>query len=335
MEITARELAIVTGGQIEGDPEVKVNGFAKIEEAKPGDLSFISNPKYSHFASTTKASLVIVAHDFVIPENATTVFLKVEAPYATLASLMRLVESQKPRPKGIENPVFLGEGSIVPDTAYIGAFSYIGKNVQIGEGVLIYPQVYVGDNVIIGDGSILYAGVKIYSGCEIGKRCIIHSGVVIGADGFGFAPVENHFEKIPQTGNVKIEDDVEIGANTTIDRATFGSTVVGKGTKLDNLIQIAHNVVLGENNVFASQTGIAGSTRFGNHNMVGGQCGFAGHITIGNDNEFGAQSGIHKNTGDGKRMMGYPATEAKEWAKCNVLIKKLPEFFAAQKHKEK
>ncbi|MCH5236228.1 MAG: UDP-3-O-(3-hydroxymyristoyl)glucosamine N-acyltransferase [Muribaculaceae bacterium] len=335
MEITARELAIIAGGRVDGDPDVKVNSFAKIEEAKTGDLSFIANPKYSHFAETTEASILLVSEDFIAPDNCCATLLRVKDPYSTLAALMRMVDSMRPKPRGVENPVFCADGVSIPDDAYVGAFAYIGKNVSLGKGVQIYPQVYIGEGVSIGEDTVLYAGVKIYAGCKIGSRCIIHSGTVIGADGFGFAPVDGHFEKIPQLGTVLIEDDVEIGANTTIDRATFGNTRIGKGTKLDNLIQVAHNVSIGENNVFASQTGIAGSTRFGNNNMVGGQCGFAGHISIGDYNEFGAQSGIPGNVGDRKRLIGYPAVDSRQWARTNVYIKKLPELFAADKHREK
>lgn len=335
MELTARELAGMTGGRIDGNPEVKVCGFAKIEEAKPTDLSFIANPKYQHYAKTTKAGILLVGEDFEKPEELSATLVIVADPYATLASLMRMASEMKSKPKGIEEPVKIGEGTVLPEDIYLGAFSYIGKNVKIGTGTLIYPQVYIGDEVEIGENVILYPGVKIYSGCRIGNRCILHSGVVVGADGFGFAPNEGRFEKIPQLGGVNIEDDVEIGANTTIDRATFGNTVVGKGTKLDNLIQVAHNVNIGQNNVFAAQTGIAGSTRFGNNNMVGGQCGFAGHITIGDFNEFGAQSGIPGNVGSRQRLIGYPAIDIRQWARNNVYMKKLGELFSQAKHKDK
>lgn len=335
MEITARELAKITGGTIVGDPEVRVKGFAKIEEAKAGELSFISNPKYAHFATSTKASLLLVSDEFELPSNCKVTFLMVKDPYSTLAMLMRMVAEMKPKKTGIEEPVFIGEGTKLPSDIYVGAFAYIGKNVSVGKDVKIYPHVYIGEGVSVGDGTILYSGVKIYEGCVIGRNCILHSGAVIGADGFGFAPVDEHYEKIPQLGNVILEDDVEIGANTTIDRATFGHTVIGKGTKLDNLIQVAHNVEIGENNVFASQVGIAGSTKIGNHNMVGGQCGFAGHITIGDNNEIGAQSGIPNDIGNHQRLIGYPAIDARQWARNNVYIKKLPELFAAEKHKEK
>ena len=216
----------------------------------------------------------------------------------------------------------------VPEGAYIGAFAYVGRGVRLGRNVMIYPQAYVGDGVTLGDDVVIRAGVRIYEGCVIGDRCIIHSGAVIGADGFGFAPkADGSFEKIAQIGNVVLEEDVEIGANTTVDRATFGSTRIGRGTKLDNLIQIAHNVELGENNVFAAQTGVAGSTRIGSYNRVGGQCGFAGHIRVGDRNEFGAQSGIPNNVGDDKRRIGYPAVDAAKFARTQVYLGRLAELF--------
>ncbi|MCH5224565.1 MAG: UDP-3-O-(3-hydroxymyristoyl)glucosamine N-acyltransferase [Muribaculaceae bacterium] len=335
MEISAKELAALCGGTVEGDENARVSDFAKIEEAAEGDLSFISNPKYAHYAATTKASILLVGQDFDAPKKMESTLVRVADPYSSLALLMRMADQAKPRPQGIEQPVAVGEGSSLPDDIYLGAFSYIGKNVKIGPGAMIYPQVFVGDGCEIGSHSILYPGVKIYAGCRIGQRCIIHSGAVVGADGFGFAPVEGHYEKIPQMGGVIIEDDVEIGANTTIDRATFGNTVIGRGTKLDNLIQIAHNVRVGSDNVFAAQAGVAGSTRIGNRNRVGGQCGFAGHISIGDDNEFGAQSGMHTNVGNRQRLMGYPAVEVMQFARNTVNIKRLAEFLAGQKRNKK
>lgn len=334
MEITPKGLAALTGGRVEGNEDAILKGFAKIEEAEEGDLSFIANPKYAHYASTTKATALLVGKDFHVDGEIKATLVRVEDPYATLADLLCYIESMKPKPEGIEQPCFISEGIEVPEKAYIGAFAYIGKNVKLGENVKIYPQSYIGDGVTIGDDTVIRAGVRIYEGCKIGNRCILHSGVVIGADGFGFAPKDGHYEKIPQTGIVVIEDDVEIGANTTIDRATFGCTKVGKGTKLDNLIMVAHNVTIGEDNVFASQTGIAGSTHIGNHNMVGGQCGFAGHITVGDNNQFGAQSGIPNNVGDGKRLMGYPAIDARQFAKNLVYIKQLDQLFSEIKNKK-
>lgn len=328
MEITPKGLAALTGGTVVGDETAIITGFAKIEEAKAGDLTFIANPKYAHFIHTTKATAVLVGEDFDPQGDYSATLIKVADPYATLAELMRMIDSMKPQPKGIEQPVFIAEGVEVPEGAYIGAFAYIGKGTRLGKNVKIYPQAYLGDGVEIGDDSVIRAGVKIYEGCKIGSRCIIHSGAVIGADGFGFAPKDGHFEKIPQTGIVVIGDDVEIGANTTVDRATFGRTSVGKGTKLDNLIQVAHNVTIGEDNVFASQTGIAGSVHIGNHNMVGGQVGFAGHITIGDYNEIGAQSGIPKSIGNGQRLMGYPAVDVRQFARNQVYIKNLGTLFS-------
>lgn len=334
MNVTAKDLAAFCGGHVEGDENVSVSDFAKIEEAGQGDLSFIANPKYAHYASTTGASILLVSREFESPGDVKATLVRVDDPYASLARLMTMVASARPKPKGVESPVSVGEGTQLPEDIYLGAFSYIGENVKIGKGVLIYPQVYVGQGCEIGDNTVLYPGVKVYGGCRVGSRCIIHAGAVIGADGFGFAPVNGHFEKIPQMGGVVIEDDVEIGANTTIDRATFGNTVIGRGTKLDNLIQIAHNVRLGEDNVMAAQVGVAGSTRIGSRNKVGGQCGFAGHITVGDDNEFGAQSGMHANVGNRKRLLGYPAIDAIQFARNTVNMKRIAEFLASQKNKK-
>ncbi len=327
MKISVENLAKMIGGRVEGEGNTILSSFAKIEEATSGCLTFLANPKYSHFIYTTGASAVLVRNDFEPEKPLACTLIRVDDPYAAIADLLNIVESMKPKPHGIENPIYVGEGSQTDDCAYIGAFTYIGKGVKLGKGVMIYPQVYIGNGVEIGENTIVRAGVRIYEGCRIGSRCIIHSGVVIGADGFGFAPTKEGYEKIPQTGNVVIGDDVEIGANTTIDRATFGSTVVGRGTKLDNLIQIAHNVVIGENNVFASQSGIAGSTKIGDWNMVGGQVGIAGHLNIGDRNQIGAQSGVHKNIGNDERLMGYPAVPMKEFARNTVYIAKLKTLF--------
>ena len=308
MELTPQLIASLIDGKVEGDGNVRLTGFAKIEEAAPGYVTFIANPKYSHYIYETEASAVLVSDDFVTERPVSPVLIRVKDPYVALADLMNAMESTRPRPQGIEQPCFIAEGVVVPDDAYIGAFAYIGKGVHLGKGVKVYPQSYIGENVTIGDGSVIRAGVRIYQDCVIGKGCIIHSGAVIGADGFGFAPrPDGTYEKIPQIGNVVIDDDVEIGANTTVDRATFGSTRIGKGTKLDNLIQVAHNVEIGTGNVFAAQVGVAGSTKIGDFNQVGGQVGFAGHIHVGNMNQFGAQSGIPNNVGDGNRLIGYPA----------------------------
>lgn len=329
MKVTPLLIASMSGGNVEGDENIEITGFAKIEEAKSGEISFIANPKYAHFLTSTKASVLLVGRDLVVPEGQPCpTLVRVDDPYVAVADLLAAFQSRKPRPVGVEQPSFVAEGVEIPEDAYIGAFVYIGRDVRIGKNVKIYPQTYIGDGVRIGDDTVIRSGVKIYEDCVVGSRCVLHSGVVIGADGFGFAPLpDGSYEKIAQIGNVIIEDDVEIGANTAIDRATFGSTRIGRGTKLDNLIQIAHNVVLGEHNVFAAQTGIAGSTKVGSYNRVGGQCGFAGHITVGNRNEFGAQSGIPNNVGDGRRLIGYPVVDAVKFARTQVYLNRLPDLF--------
>lgn len=321
-------IASMARGTVEGDENIEITGFAKIEEAKPGEISFIANPKYAHFIYETKASVLLVDRNIERPKDSNITLIRVDDPYIAVAELLAAFEAGNAKPKGIEQPSFISEGVEVPEGAYIGAFAYIGKGVKLGKNVSIYPQAYIGDGVTIGDDTVIRAGVKVYEKCVIGNRCIIHSGAVIGADGFGFAPKpDGSYEKIAQIGNVIIDDDVEIGANTTVDRATFGSTRIGKGTKLDNLIQVAHNVEIGESNVFASQTGVAGSTKIGSFNRVGGQCGFAGHIKVGDNNEIGAQSGIPNNVGSGKRLIGYPAIDFMKFAKLQVYLNRLPDLF--------
>lgn len=329
MKISAQELAAITGGAIKGNPAASVSSFAKIEEATPGSLTFLANPKYTHHIYNTGATIALVAADFnpehPLPEGLT--LICVDNPYETLAKLMTMVSNMQPRKKGIEQPCFIAEGVTVPESAYVGAFAYIGAGAHIGENVQIYPQVYIGDGASIGDDTIIYAGARVYPKCCIGKRCVIHAGAVIGADGFGFAPSEQGYEKIPQMGIARIEDDVEIGANTTVDRATMGETVVGHGCKLDNLIQIAHNVVLGEHNVMASQSGIAGSAKLGDWNMVGGQVGIAGHISVGSRNQIAAQSGLHRSLADDARVMGSPVMDFADYARLQVVLKRLPEIY--------
>lgn len=330
--ITAGEIAAMAGGRVDGDPTTPISGFAKIEEAKPGDITFIANPKYAHYIATTEASAVLVSETFDAGGEVRPALIRVADPYKSLADLLTAIESARPRPRGIEQPCFIAEGVEIPDDAYVGAFTYIGKGVKIGAGALIYPQCYLGAGASVGAGTTLRAGVKVYEGCKIGARCIIHSGAVIGADGFGFAPTaEGEYEKLPQTGIVKIADDVEIGANTTVDRATFGATRVGRGTKIDNLVQVAHNVEVGECNVFCAQSGVAGSTKIGSHNRIGGQVGFAGHIKIGDNNDFGAQSGVHANVGNDKRLIGYPATDAVTFARSQVYLRRIGELFEKKK----
>ena len=328
MKITPNVVASLVGGKIEGDGDVEITGFAKIEEAKKGDISFISNPKYAHFAETTSASALLVSTNFKSSTGLKPTLIKVADPYMALATLMAHFSGSRPSKTGIEEPSHIGNGSRIGENIYIGSFAYIGDGVTIGDNVKIYPHAYIGDNVEIGDETIVYPHATVYGGCIVGKRCVLHSGSVVGADGFGFAPTADGYLKIPQIGNVILEDDVEIGANTTVDRATMGSTVIGRGTKLDNLIQVAHNVRIGQDNVIAAQTGIAGSTQMGDRNRIGGQVGIAGHIKFGSDCEVGAQSGIPKGYGDGRRIIGYPAVDAIDFAKAQVHIKRLQTLFA-------
>lgn len=324
MEITVGQIAALVNGTVEGDSGIKINNYSKIEEGGEGCLTFLANPKYEHFIYDTKASVVLVRKDFVAERPLSTTLIRVDDPYATIAQLLNMVNGMmQPEKKGVEQPVYISDGVNVPEDVYLGAFSYIGKNVRIGRNVKIYPQCYLGDNVSVGDNTIIYPGVKIYHGCSIGNNCILHSGVVVGADGFGFAPENGAYKKISQIGNVVIEDDVEVGANTTIDRATMGSTIVRKGVKLDNLIQIAHNVEVGEHTVMAAQAGVAGSAKIGKHNMIGGQCGIAGHIVMGDNNQVGAQSGIPKSVGDNNVLMGYPAVKHTDFARQAAGVKNL------------
>lgn len=336
MELTASQLAAIVNGTVEGDENVKVSTFARIEEGHSGALSFLANPKYTHHIYSTDSSVVLVKKDFTPEHPVKATLIRVDDPYATVAHLLEMVtQMSKVEKAGIETPSFISEGVDVPEDAYVGAFAYIGKGVKLAPGVKIYPQVYIGDGCEVGKGSVLYAGVKIYAGCKVGKRCIIHSGAVIGADGFGFAPVDGGYEKIPQTGNVEIEDDVEIGANTTIDRAMMGATRIGRGVKLDNLIQIAHNCSVGEHTVMAAQAGVAGSAKIGAHCMVGGQVGFVGHISIADGTQIGAQSGVSKPTKPGDRVMGSPAVDMGEYARGLVYAKKLGSLYERVKELEK
>lgn len=328
MQFSANQIASIVNGTVEGDGDVTVSTFAKIEEGFPGAISFLANPKYTPYIYETGSSIVLVSRTFVAEHPVSATLIRVDDPYATVAMLLDMVSKMvNVLPTGVETPSYIADGVEIPADAYIGAFAYIGRGVKLGKGVKIFPQTYVGDGAVVGDDTILYAGVKVYNGCRIGTRCILHSGVVIGADGFGFAPVDGHYNKIPQLGNVEIEDDVEIGANTTVDRATMGSTRIHRGVKLDNLIQVAHNVEIGENTVMASQTGVAGSTKIGAHCMVGGQVGFAGHISVGDNVVIGAQSGIPGNVSSGSRLMGYPATDARDFARQAVYVKNLPKLY--------
>lgn len=336
MEFTANQLAGLVNGVVEGDGNVTVNTLAKIEEGHPGALSFLANPKYNHYLYTTESSIVLVRRDFVAEEPVKATIIRVDDPYATIAQLLTMVNDMiNPRRSGIEQPSFIAEGVEVSSDCYVGAFAYIGKGARIGRGAQIYPGAYVGENVKLGDNVTLYPGVKVYHGCVIGNRCIIHAGAVIGADGFGFAPVGDSYQKIPQIGNVVLEDDVEIGANTTVDRATMGSTVIHHGVKLDNLIQIAHNCTVGDNTVMAAQAGVAGSAKIGKQCMVGGQVGIVGHIALADGTQIGAQSGVNRATKPGERIMGSPAVEMGEYARGLVYAKRLGKLYEQVKALEK
>lgn len=330
MEFTAQQIAAFLHGDIVGDAQVAVRELSKIEEGKPGSLTFLANPVYTHYIYTTQASIVLVRRDFEPEQPVGATLIKVDDPYTSLTQLLELVQQATTNKHGIEDPVYVAQTAQIEEedeNLYIGAFAYIGERAVIGKGVKIYPQVYIGDDAVIGDNSILYPGVKIYHGCHVGKRCILHSGVVIGGDGFGFAPqADGSYKKIPQIGIVTIEDDVEIGANTTIDRATMGSTVVRKGVKLDNLIQLAHNVEVGEHTVIAAQVGVAGSSKIGSYCMIGGQVGVAGHRRVGDHVHVGAQTGIPNDVKSGAEIMGYPAVPKADFARQFIYVKRLPEL---------
>ena len=327
MNFTAQQIAEILEGDIVGNPNVEVSRLSKIEEGEKGSLTFLSNPKYNPFLYTTKASITIVNKSFNPEKELETTLIKVEDAYAAFSKLLEFYNQVKNNKTGREQPHFIVATALIGSNEYIGAFAYIGENVTIGENVKIYPNVYVGDNVVIGDNCTLFSGVKVYSETEIGNNCVLHSGVILGSDGFGFAPnKEGVYNKIPQTGNVIIEDFVDIGSATTIDRATLGSTIIRKGVKLDNQIQIAHNVEIGENTVIAAQTGISGSTKIGKNCMIGGQVGMAGHITVGNNVKIGAQSGVTKSVKDNQVINGTPAFGFTDFNKSYVYFKQLPEL---------
>jgi UDP-3-O-[3-hydroxymyristoyl] glucosamine N-acyltransferase len=327
MEFTAATIAGFLKGEIEGNPDIKVNTIAKIEEGQSGALSFLANPKYEHYIYETKSSVVLVNKSFVPAAKIDATLIRVENSYEAFASLLRLVDQARPRKKGIHPTAVIEASAKVGSDVFIGPYVYIGDNCVVGDGCSIYPQVYIGDNTKLGNNCTINPGVKIYHDCLLGEGCIIHAGTVIGSDGFGFAPQsDSEFMKIPQLGNVVLEDHVEIGANVTIDRATMGSTIIRKGVKLDNLIQIGHNVEVGENSVMAAQTGISGSTKVGKNCMFGGQVGLAGHLKIANGTKIGAQGGILGNIKEeNTAIIGSPAIEIRNFMKSSVIFKKLPD----------
>ncbi|AXG71212.1 UDP-3-O-acylglucosamine N-acyltransferase [Kordia sp. SMS9] len=327
MKFTATQIAGILEGDIIGNPEAEVSKLSKIEEGTEGSLTFLANPKYTQYIYSTQASITIVNKDFTVEEELTTTLIKVEDAYKSFSKLLEYYNKVKMNKVGVEQPTFISNSASYGEELYFGAFSYMGENVKIGDYVKVYPNAYIGDNVTIGNNVIIFAGAKIYSESVIGDNCVIHSGAIVGADGFGFAPNEKgEYQKVPQTGNVILEAHVDIGAGTTIDRATLGSTVIKRGVKLDNQIQIAHNVEIGENTVIAAQTGIAGSTKIGKNCMIGGQVGIVGHITIGDNVRIQAQSGIGRNVKDGETLQGSPALNYGDYNKSYVYFKNLPKL---------
>jgi len=327
MKFSAEQIAGLINGEVQGNSSVEVDTLAKIEEGKPGALSFLANPKYEEYIYNTGSSICIVNNTFKpsqpIPESLT--LIKVDDAYACFAKLLEVYDTMNNQEPRIESPSFIDETATVGEDLYLGAFSYIGAKSKIGDKVSIYPNVNIGTNVEVGEGTVIYAGATVYRDCVIGKNCIIHSGAVIGADGFGFAPNEKgEFQKIPQIGNVVLEDNVDIGANSTIDRATMGSTIIRKGAKIDNLVQIAHNVEIGQDTAIAAQTGIAGSTKVGRNTLMGGQVGLSGHLKIGDRVKIAAQSGIGGDVKDDTTMMGSPGFDAKDYKKSYLGFRRLP-----------
>ena len=336
MEFSAKQIAEFIHGVIVGDENATVHTFAKIEEGVPGAISFLSNPKYTHYIYETKSTIVLVNKDFEPERPVNATLIKVDNAYESVAKLLTLYEMSKPKKTGIHPLACIDPTAKIGKDVYIDAFAYVGANAVIGDGVALHPHATVCENAVIGENSILYPNVTVYHDCRVGKRCILHAGSVVGADGFGFAPSPEGYEKIPQIGIAMLEDDVEIGANTCVDRATMGATIVHKGVKLDNLIQIAHNVEVGSHTVMASQVGIAGSTKVGEWCMFGGQVGLAGHIRVGNHVNIGAQSGIlGTKKGDNLTIMGSPAIDAKQFFKSSVIYKTLPDMYQTLNRMEK
>lgn len=327
MKFTAEQIAGILEGEIVGNSQVEVSKLSKIEEGTKGSLTFLANPKYKQYIYSTNASIVIVNSTFDPEHTISATLIKVEDAYKSFSKLLEYYNQVKNNKEGIEKPSFQSDTAKYGENVYLGAFSYLGENVVLGNNVKIYPQAYIGDNVVIGDNTTIFAGVKLYSETQVGNNCVINSGAIIGADGFGFTPDENgEFQKVPQTGNVIIEDNVDIGSATTIDRATLGSTYIRKGVKLDNQIQIAHNVDIDQNTVIAAQTGIAGSTKIGKYCMIGGQVGIAGHLTIGDHVRVQAQTGIGHRVKDGEKLYGSPAIDYTNYVKSYVHFKNLPEI---------
>lgn len=327
MEFSAKQIAQFVQGVIEGDENATVNTFAKIEDGKPGAISFLSNPKYTHYIYDTESSIVLVDKSVELEKPTKATLVRVDNAYECVAKLLQLYESMKPKKTGIDSLAFVSPSAKIGENVYIGAFAYIGDNVVIGNGCQIYPNVVICENAKVGNDCLFYPNVTIYHDCHVGNRVTLHAGSVVGSDGFGFAPSENGYDKIPQIGIVTIEDDVEIGANTCIDRSTMGSTYVRKGVKLDNLVQIAHNTDIGANTVMSAQVGVAGSTKVGQWCMFGGQVGIAGHITIGNKVFLGAQSGVPSSLKDDQTLIGTPPMEKLPYFKSQAIFQRLPDLY--------
>ena len=327
MEFTAQQIAGLIKGRVEGDKDAKVSSFAKIEEGHEGAISFLSNKKYLHYIYETKSSVVLVDESLALEKNVNCTLIRVKSAYEAVAQLLQLYESMKPRKRGISDLAFIDPTAAIGEDCYIGPFAYIGPKCVIGDNSIIHPHAALGDNVIVGKNTEIHSNAVIYHDCKVGNRCILHAGCVIGADGFGFAPSENGYDKIPQIGIVTIEDDVEIGANTCVDRSTMGSTFIRNGVKLDNLVQIAHNTDIGANTVMSSQVGVAGSTKVGEWCMFGGQVGISGHITIGNKVMLGAQSGVPGSIKDGQQLIGTPPMEMRSYFKSQAIFRRLPEMY--------
>jgi UDP-3-O-[3-hydroxymyristoyl] glucosamine N-acyltransferase len=327
MEFIASQIAELLDGEVVGNESASVHTLSKIEEGTPGSLSFLANPQYTPYIYQTRASIVIVNKDFEPEQDISATLIKVADAYGAFAKLLDYYNTVKNNKTGIEQPSFIADSASIAENVYVGAFAYVGERTHIGKNVKIYPHVYLGDDVRVGDNTTLYSGVKIFAECTIGSDVTIHGGSIIGGDGFGFAPnSENSYNKVAQIGNVIIEDHVEIGSGTTIDRATLGSTIIKKGVKLDNLIQIAHNVEIGENTVIAAQSGVAGSTKIGKNCMIGGQVGIIGHLKIGDNIKIAAQSGISKNLKDGEVVQGSPAFSHGEYVRSYAIFRRLPEW---------
>ena len=329
MEFSAKQIAEFIHGKIEGDENATVNTFAKIEEGKKGAISFLSNPKYTHYLYDTESSVVLVDEALELTRQTKATLIRVSNAYESVAKLLQLYESMKPKKQGIDSMAFVSSTAKIGEGCYVGAFAYIGDNVEIGDNCQIYPHATIYDTTTIGNNCIIYPNASIYHDCRIGNNVTLHSGCVIGADGFGFAPSQDGYDKIPQIGIVTIEDNVEIGANTCVDRSTMGSTYIRNGVKLDNLIQIAHNVEVGKNTVMAAQVGVAGSTKVGEWCMFGGQVGMAGHITIADRTNVGAQAGIPGNVRKpDTTILGTPAYDAKGFMRSSAIFRKLPDMYA-------